>query len=273
MGREIGLGPALDVAGIGGDGDHLGAAAMRGEAVVQAAAAVVEAGVADLVVDANHLEHAVLAEAVAGLLAGIVFRHRADIEGDAHLLAGDLVRVDVHHRDAGGDRRRHRVAQRVGIGDRDDQAVGLGRHRGVDQAGMLDLVEHLRRHVLHLGAGQRRRVVDAALDDRPVLVGRCRAVDDHGDLDVLRLFHLRVRGGRRDADRERRDRSPYHVLHDSLPLYVLAGSYPSRVMTLRVTCWTFGSRSRPYAQSALPALKTVPPPGWRKVPMTAWPLV
>ena len=202
MRREIGLGAAGDVGRIGRDGDDLGAAARRRQPVVQAAAALVEADVADLVVDADDLQDAVLGQPLAGLLAGIVFGHGADIERRAHLLAGLLAGVDHHHRDAGGECCLHRLPHGVGVGDRDGDAVRLGGDGGFHQARLLDHVEDLRRVILDRRAGQRRRVVDAALDHRPVGVGG-RAVDDEGDADVLRL--LQVGGLRHAGEEARRD--------------------------------------------------------------------
>ena len=82
-----------------------------------------------------------------------------------------------------------RFAHRVGVGDRDGDAVRLGGDRRFHQPGLLDHVEDLRRVIFDLRAGQRGRVVDAALDHRPVGVGR-GAVDDEGDAHVLRLLQI-----------------------------------------------------------------------------------
>ena len=82
-----------------------------------------------------------------------------------------------------GDARAHRV----GVGDRDREAVRLPGDRGVEQTRLLDDVEDLRVVVLHVGAGQLGRVVDAALDHRPVGVGG-RAVHHEGDVHVLRIL-------------------------------------------------------------------------------------
>ena len=114
------------------------------------------------------------------------------------------------------------LRMRVGVGDRDGDAVRLGGDRGVHQARLLDHVEHLRRVIVDGCAGERCGIVDAALDDRPVGVGG-RAVDDEGDADVLGFLEVRglSRAGqeaRRHEGCERQFSQNFHFQSPILPL-------------------------------------------------------
>ena len=90
------------------------------------------------------------------------------------------VGAGVHrdHRDARGDRVADRIAERLGVRDRDHQAVGLRGDRGVDDLRHLHHVEGVGRAVLDRHAEVLGGLVDAVLDHRPERVGGLAVADD-----------------------------------------------------------------------------------------------
>ena len=100
---------------------------------------------------------------------------------DAEVLVDVAAGVDGDDRDPGVDGAPDRVAERVGVRDRDHEPIRLGCHGRVDQLRHGDHVERLRGVVLDRDAKVRGGLVDAVLHDRPERVG-CLAVGD--DLDV-----------------------------------------------------------------------------------------
>ena len=121
------------------------------ETLGEALAAQVEGDVADLLVDADRLGDARLLHLLAAALAGLVLG-LADMDRDAQLLAHVGAGVHRDHRDARGDRVADRIAERLGVRDRDHEAVGLRGHRGVDQLRHLHHVEGVGRPVLDVDA-------------------------------------------------------------------------------------------------------------------------
>ena len=120
-----------------------------------------------------------LAAAEAGLVLGL-----ADVRRDAELLEDVRARVHRDHRDVRGDRVPDRIAERLGVGDRDHEAVGLRGDRGVDDLRHLHHVEAVGRAVLDGHAEVLGGLVDAVLDHRPERV-RGLAVADHDEAHVL----------------------------------------------------------------------------------------
>ena len=170
---------------------HLDRAAL--ETVGEALAAQVERDVADLLVDADRLGDARLLHPLAAAEAGLVLG-LADVGRDAELLADVGAGVHRDHRDAGGDRVADRIAERLGVRDRDHEAVRLRGHGGIDQLRHLDHVEGVGRLVLDGDAEVLGGLVDAVLDHRPERVGGL-AVADHDEAHVL--------GDRRGGEAER----------------------------------------------------------------------
>ena len=121
--------------------------------------------------------HTELVELLTGRLTGGLLRfpevlQRTELRG--HVFAG----VDGHHRDAGGDRPFHHALKRVGLGERDHDAVDLLVNRVLDQRRLpaCVLVARVEELDVVLGGG----VLGARLNDVPEGVTG-RGVGDHRD--------------------------------------------------------------------------------------------
>ena len=121
-----------------------------------------------------------LAAAEARLVLGL-----ADVHRHAQLLAHVGAGVHGDHRDARCDRVPDGIAERLGIGDRHHQAIGLRGHGGVDDLRHLHHVEGIRRAILDRDAEILGGLVDAVLDHRPERIGGL-AVAHHHESHVLR---------------------------------------------------------------------------------------
>ena len=109
------------------------------------------------------------------------------------------------HRDTGVDGCLDRVAERIGIRDRDDDAVWAGGDRGVDQLGHRDHVEGVSAPGTRLDAHVLGGLIDAVLDNRPERVGRLTMADDHEpQAAAIRTGILAQRSGA-DPDKAKRD--------------------------------------------------------------------
>jgi hypothetical protein len=149
----------------------------RGDAVGEAAAALVEGGVADLLVDADGGGDALLGHPLTGAETRLVLR-LADVVEQAELLGDVAAGVHRDDRDAGRDAASIAGPRASGVGDRHDQPVGVGGDRRLDQLRHGDHVEGVRGLVLDLDAHVLAGLGDAVLDDRPERVGGLAVGDD-----------------------------------------------------------------------------------------------
>ena len=125
-----------------------------------------------------------------------------------------------------------RLAERVGVRDRDDQAVRLGGDGGVDQLRHRDHVEGVRRLVLDLDAHILGGLVDAVLDDRPERVGGLTVGDDD-EAQVAAIGSVilaeRPRADPDEADtrpgRTAQPISPYDSSHSPCPTMAIRGPH------------------------------------------------
>ena len=154
------------------------------EALGEAGAAVVEAGVADLVIGADRLGEAERLDPFAGRDAGLVLVLSHEQETAEVLRQLGAAGVDHDDRDACGDRRLDGFREGGGVGDGDHQPVRLGGDDGVDHLRHLGHVEGFGREIFGLDARTLGGVVHAVLDDRPVGVAAL-AVGDEDDAGVI----------------------------------------------------------------------------------------
>ena len=125
----------------------------------------------------------------------------ADMQQRAKLLADVAAGIHRHHRDPRVDRRLDRRAERVGVGHRDDEAVGLGGDSGVDDLLHRDHVEGVGVAILDGGdAGEvLGRLGDPVLGHRP----ERRRVRPMGDDDDARLVLCVGRNGQSGGQHRR----------------------------------------------------------------------
>ena len=166
------------------------------EAVLEAVAAVVEADIADFLVDAEAVLHAGLAHDLAGAHAVIVFGAAADPEIEVPVVHLRLSRVSMTPTGMPAALAFMTASfSAVASGIETTMRVRLGGDGGVDQARHLHHVEGLGRMVFDLAAHGRLAGLDAVLHHRPVDVVRL-AVRDEDDVDVLGLLRLCQSAGR-----------------------------------------------------------------------------
>jgi hypothetical protein len=149
----------------GVDRQHARGAAGLLHRACEARAAPVQAEVADLVVDAQRGVRARPREPLAGLVARQLLR-LADVRERARAARDLAARVDRDDRDPGVDGRADRRLE-LGAGDRDDEAVGPGGDRLLDQLAHRADVVDVRRAVGELDAHLPPRGLDPVAHDRP----------------------------------------------------------------------------------------------------------
>ena len=191
------------------DLDHLDRATRLAQPIGEAAAALVERGIAHFLVDADRVGHAGFAHALAGAEARLVLG-LADV-GQQTELGGDVA-AGVHRddRDTGVDGGLDRVAQRVGVGDRDDETVRIGGDGSVDQLRHFHHVEGVGGLVLDLDAHILGRLIHAVLDHRPERIrGLTVADDDEAQVASPHFILTEYLGAGADACGERDGQQRY----------------------------------------------------------------
>ena len=199
-------------------GQRLHRPARLRQAVAQAAAALVQAGVAVLLVDAQRVPHARARHPLAGLDARRVLG-LADVREHAQLAELVAAGVDRDHGDVGLHRGLDRGLERRRVGQRDDQPVGPVGDRLVDVAPHALDREAVRRAVGDLDAGLAARLGDPALDGVPERV-RGLAVGDEDDPRGRDPHAARLAVGgvaRSGSRRRRRPRGPARASGSSRP--------------------------------------------------------
>ena len=168
------------------DGNDVGRAS---QAVVEAAAAIIERGVADFLVHAEGVGHAFSGHGLSGDQSCFVLR-LADM--DQYAEVGEDVTAGVHRDDgdAGGNGRLDGGSECVGVGNRHDEAVRFRSDGGFDDLTHLNHVERAGCLVLDVDAHVLTGGRDASLGNRPERVGRLAV--GHDDKSVVALRDLTV---------------------------------------------------------------------------------
>src|SRR3712207_758486 len=213
------------------NGHHLDLAA---EALLEALAALIERDVSDLLVDAERVVHTLLREPLAGALPGYELG-LPDVGERPEVLADVAAGVYGDDRYAGVVRLLDRLAQRLGVGDGDDQPVRLGGDGGVDELAHLHRVECLGRVVLDLDAHISGALVHPVLDHGPERVGGL-AVGDDRDPDVsalratpaLRLAAFLATPAARGDERHHRHQGEPDPVHYPTSHHFLLSAGPTR---------------------------------------------